>query len=236
MSFTLSYGNYSHAADEVVLRSVSKVKTNSRRGRTMFLDEVWTIEGLLQAADTAALTMAMTALEQAYEKDGRDLNLATSAHTLLNSNTMGGAVVVNFTWTSQFKAEYTTFRSYQIVVRGRTAIPELELLEFSETLTISGGLPEYVVIPTRNTPPIAQITSPKGRGMRGVQSGTALGWSNYPIAPAPVFGTTSPPLKDRSFVHVSPDDTRGTKFGYRINWNYQYEHAGELFGELPSAQ
>ena len=102
-----------------------------------------------------------------------------------------------------------------------TLYVQVILLKFSETVSSSGGLPQYVAQTIRNGAPIIQITSPM-TPFRATQRGSALGATRYPVAAAPLFGSTSPPLWDKSVSLDSPHSFRGHKFAYRTAWQYQF--------------
>ena len=239
MSTILAYGGYSHAADEVVLRSIEKSKAYGPRGYATEFVETWTFEGILQAATPAALTTAMAQLEEAYSRSGQNLIFyidgTATRHFLLNSGSMGGPIVTSLSWLSQFSAEYTTFRSYSITVTARISQNEDELVEFREQLQSSGGLPDYRIHRLRNGPPIVQQVSPVTE-YRAVQSGFAVGWSRYPSPPPPLFGSGSPPLKDAQIQRESPEVYRGARINFRVAWNYVFEAPYTLFGRFPTTR
>lgn len=233
MTGILSYGNYSHAANEVVLRSISKSKTVGPRGFVTEMTETWSLEGILQAASVSALTTAMAALEDAYSQGGKDLIFSIDGnrtrHVLLGSTGLGGPIPLGLNWENQFNAEYTTFRSYTIDIECRIPVAEQELLDFRESLVSSGGLPVFRIHELRNGPPIVQMVSPAS-AYRATQSGSALGLSKYPAPSPPIFGTSSPPLVDREIGVDTPENWRGSRINYAKKWTYTYSSVGPLFG------
>ncbi len=232
MTTSLSYGNYTHANNEVVIRSVDKSRVFGPRGTALEYVETWTFEGILQAATPAALTTAMNTLETAYTDSGKNLIFSIdgnrSQHVLLSSMGLGGPMILSLRWTNQFNAEYTTFRSYEITAEIRVPRIENELIEFRESLVSSGGLPEFRIHTLRNGPPIVQQVSP-ATPYRAVQSGMAIGYSRYPSVSPPLFGTASPPLVDREIGRDTPEIFRGSRINYPIKWSYQYLSTGPLF-------
>lgn len=217
----LRYRNYSHAENEVVLRSISKRTERSPRGWTTDVVETWTFEGILQGDSESELTTKITALENAYSVNGGNLTFGTTRHSILAAGSKGGTTVVSLEWVGRFGVEYVNLRSYQITVETRFDQHERELLDFRESLQSSGGLPAYVVQTLRNGPPIVQQTSPK-TPYRATQNGFAVGYSRYPPPASPVFGSASPPLLDRSITNDSPDYYRGHAFSYRTSWSYAF--------------
>lgn len=232
MTAVLTYGNHTHDPDEVVIRSIDKSRIFGPRGTAIEYVESWTLEGILQAANPAALTLKMNALENAYNDSGKNLIFsidgARTQHVLLGSTGLGGPMVVRLTWTNQFDSEYTTYRSYEISIECRIPRVEDELMEFRESLVSSGGLPEFRIHTLRNGPPIVQMVSPR-TPYRAVQSGTAVGYSRYPAASPSLFGNSSPPLVDREIGKDTPEVFRGKRTNYPIKWSYQFLSTGPLF-------
>lgn len=229
MSGRLTYGNYQHAANEVVIRSVEKSRSVGPRGSTTELVESWGLEGILQASSVAALTTAMRALEAAYAINGQSLAFAIDGTNTLHTIAGGLVTVTRFSWDNQFEAEYTTFRSYSIDLEARIPVVENELIDFRESLVSSGGLPDFRIHTVRNGSPIVQMVAPS-TPYRANQSGFAVGYSQYPAVSLPIFGSGSPPLRDREISRETPDIDRGRRFNYPIRWSYTFESVGPMFG------
>ncbi len=220
----LKKGNYPHADNEVTI-SIQKSPRFSELGYRIGTVERWNIQGILQAASVSALTTAIEALEDAYDLNGEDIILTTDGtvetnHTLKQNDMLGGVRVIGGVQYPQGDGvEYTTFRTYTIVVEGVRADNEQELLAFQETVDIQGsGGPRRVLVEVLNGPPQAQITS-LATVQRIVQRGSALGYSAYPAAAAPSIPAWLSST-DQVVSRRGPLSIRGQFSEFGIQWQY----------------
>ena len=220
----LKYGTYSHDDNEVTI-SIAKQPRFSPRGYRIGTRERWQIQGILQAADTAALKIAQVALEDAYKTNSLDLVLTTdgtteTAHTLKVADTLGGIRVVGgVQYPDGDGAELSTFRTYTIVVEGTRKDNERELLAFQETVDIQGsGGPRRVLIEVLNGPPQAQITN-LATIQRIVQRGSALGYSTYPAPAAPSIPAWLS-ATEQVISRRGPLSIRGQFSEFGVQWQY----------------
>src|SRR5262245_3127403 len=140
----LKYGAYQHAANEASV-VISKQGLFSEAGIARGVRERWTIQGRLQAADPTSLSAAIAALEAAYRLQGQDAgfyfdNGQASSHVLRSAGTVGGVrVVVPPSFPQGQGAEYSTFRSYTIVLEAERLDSGNPLLAWDEVLAFQGG-------------------------------------------------------------------------------------------------
>ena len=217
MAFALTYNAYTHADGEVTI-TISK-RPNFERGVAVSVTESWTIDGVIQAADAAALSTALTNLELAYSANGGNLSLGGTAHTLTSSNCIGGTRVTSFEYPKGDGAEYVTFRTYKIVIEGDLALTETTALltEFTETVTLSGGGPKWVLLTPANGPPQRQQTRARMPYVAR-QSGSAVGYGQYPTPPGPIW-PSSEHVERRQLTRSSPKVTNGAARYFPIQWS-----------------
>lgn len=230
----LAYGSYVHAANEVTL-AISRSEITSPVGRSIGHRERWTITGELFGNSSAELTTAINALVTAYSVNGNNLilfedDLSTwTAHAMISSLATGG---VRITTKPEFPVgdgtEYATVRSYSIVAEADFYNGNFPLLEFSETVEVTGGGPRVIWIETRTGPPVQQMVSQQTTS-RATQSGRAVGLGNYPNPADPIW----PGLEDstqRRITRETPRFSGDNKVEYPVSWSYVFESSGPLFG------
>lgn len=224
----LTYGTYTHADNEVTL--TISYRPVYERGVKVKVTAVWTIDGKLQADDVAGLSTAITALEAGYATNGQNLSLGGTAHALLSSECIGGTRVTELSYPVGDGAEYVTFRSYRITVEGDLAVTNTTALltEFTESIRLSGGGPKWVMLTPAIGPPQPQQT----RGQMpyvAVQSGSAVGFGQYPTVPPPIWPAAEH-RERRQITAGSPKVTAGAAQYYTIQWSYEFESSTPLIG------
>lgn len=224
----LTYGNYTHADNEVTL-SIS-YRPVYERGVKVKVTVTWTIDGKLQADDAAGLSLAIAALEAGYAANGQNLSLGGTAHSLLSSECIGGTRVTELSYPTGDGAEYVTFRSYRITVEGDLAVTNTTtvITEFTESISLSGGGPKWVMLTPANGPPQRQQT----RGQMPYvarQSGSAIGFGQYPAVPDPIWPSAEH-RERRQITRNSPKVTAGAAQYYPVQWSYEFESATSLIG------
>jgi hypothetical protein len=233
------YGNYSHANNEVSLTAMVRL-IKSKRGQTQFVKHTWNLQGVLQAETQAALTTALTILEDAYGDDGKDAGLyldngTTATNLVLDSSAASGGVRIlqKPSFPVGNGAEYSTFRTYTIVLEADFVETSTGLLDFTETIDFIGtGGPRFVYLPVLNGLPQRQLVNQR-TVQRVVQFGSALGHGTYPVPPPPKW-----PFAEKEDLRriraVSPLNLNGTLTEFRIDWHYTFESGGITLAGLPT--
>lgn len=230
----LRYGSYSHDLGETKL-GFTRVPEYTSRGYRKGTRHTVTISGTLRGENPGELTAAYAALYAAYSRNGQDLSLHEEDGTLtavrLQSNAMlGGTRVTQFPSLPDLSgAAYVTWLPYTIAVEGFEADPESSLLNFRESLTITGnGGPRRVVIETANGAPVVQITRQRTK-VTAVQSGTATGYRTIPPIPPPLF----PSYEDqdqRTIADNTATSVRGKPDERSVSWSYRFTSPNPLSG------
>lgn len=234
----LKWGSYSHAENEVEIASIRRQSAfNEAHVRTGIL-ETWTIRGMLQASTQALLTTAINDLEAAYEDDGRDLNFYTdagstlSAHSISSSATKGGTRVVSLAYPDGKGGEYSTYRTYEIVIEAEFPLnDDLNMVQFEESLTFAGGGPKFVVLQPLNGAPIRQRVA-DATPFTASQDGRAVGYLRYPVIPRP-FWPNDEHRERRRTTERSPqlEGFGGQRYyaNYEVTWHYEFEAGFPLY-------
>ena len=212
----LTYGNYSHPNGTCAVVTSSNTVFTASGIPAMTTTRVG-IEGNLladsslstAAALTADLTTKIQALEAAYKQVGVDLiltdeNGTLTAHVIRNSETLGGIRVIeppHYPYGSG--AEYANYRRFRVGLEADilpTGGNQPIYLMFQETLTLSGGGPEYAWTAPIIGMPQRQIVRQQIT-YRAVQSGFAVGFRQRPTPPLPLWPNA---------LAQSPDITYGS--------------------------
>lgn len=242
----LKFGTYSHADGECKL-SIQKDTVRAQSGIPVSTVVRWEIEGLLiptaGASDTVAdLTTKILALEAAYKQIGVDALLLTAggsatAHALRSAGSVGGVQVVKPpSFPSGEQAEYATYRRYTVGLEAEYLIGDgtgggngsegADVMNWQETITISGGLPLYAWTRPIFGIPERQIAR-QHTTYTATQSGSAVGYSRLPDPPLPLWPAA---LVSRSVGNSSPQAKGSGYVEYPISWTYQFESAEKLIG------
>lgn len=235
----LKYGSYQHSDGECKL-SIQRQAIRANSGIPVSTVVRWEVEGMLLpsvgATDPVSeLTTKILALETAYKQIGVDAYLLTSggastAHSLRAAESIGGVnVVVPPHFPDGSGADYATYRRYSLALEAEFAIGGGDngtILEWQETVQVTGGLPQYVWTRPIVGPPQRQIARQQTT-YRAIQSGIAVGYVRRPVPPQPLWpgaimnrstGTMAPRAKGNGFV----------EFG--VQWSYEFESAEPLIG------
>ena len=234
------YGSYTHAADECSL-VVTKTPRFNEGGQQISTLERWDVAGFIQAASQAALTTAINSLASAYATNGQDATLllndgvTPTHHQILNANTLGGIRVVQAPSFPQGKgAEYSTFRSYSLVLEAEIPVSGYAslLVFFEESITFKGGGSRFVYLQTLTGLPQKQTVADNTPFM-AMQQGRAVGYGGYPTIPSPLW-PTSEHRDQRDISHKSPrrhGPTGSPQYSeYESTWSYQFEDSAALSG------
>lgn len=229
----LQFGSYTHAAYEARV-TISREGLQNAAGDYYAYIERWDIEGQLLASDQSTLSTMIAALESAYSSGGYDLKLlladgvTASQHQLLTANCNGGTKIVRpVSYPVGVGAEYSTFRSYAISVEGEVGLQagQNPIVEWRETLAFTGnGGPRFVVHECRNGPPIMEQVSQQ-TPVRVAQSGRAVGYSQYPFPPTPIWPGYE--QRDQRQISLGSPELSGNGQNkhfqnYEIMWSYSF--------------
>lgn len=226
------YGKYIHPANEVAL-TIRKEARYSDRGQKRSVVETWNLQGVLQAATPAELSGRIAALTAAYAANGQTAALcfddgSFTAHVLDTITSLGGVRVVSLDFPEGRGAEYSTFRTYQLVLAAEYATPGEMLLEYEESIRLEGGGPKFVILQTLTGVPqrqqVAQITP-----HRAVQTGRALGLASYPPVSTPLWPEAEHREQRRVTFH-SPKFTNHQFSEFAVEWEFHFEAANALLG------
>lgn len=233
------YGSYSHEENEVSFTHSRVAKLDS--GGVVFgYDETYKLKGRLHGDTQAELTTAINALKAAYAVQFQDLVLydnsgAVTAHTLLNSETLGGVRVLEGpSFPDSMGAEYSTYRTYEIVVGAVAPISgqgNNSVVDWQETLTFIGtGGPRNVwqqpIVGPAIRQQVSQLTT-----IKAIQRGSAVGYADYYQFAPPLFPIEVEHEEQRVFERGTPQYMgSGVKRYYPCNWAYFYEFNNPLTG------
>jgi len=217
------------------LRVVRSTRRSPQTNLPLIESETWIIEGFVRGATTAELTVNMNAYEAAFRVPNADLNFvdlngSPTAHQLLSSSTISGTRVDRFEWrrnggSSPPATEYVHRRSFIAVVSGdRLAASGGGLVSWEQSVRIIGtGGPVVIWKPALFGPVQPQITQQQS-SVIAIQQGSAVGLTDYPYVPGPLYDATL--LKSKStvpFDYSSPRLLGGSPLMFRVGWRYVYE-------------
>lgn len=235
----LKYGSYSHAQNEANVDIKKRLVENEAKQKTGFI-ETWIITGTLHADDQAALTIAINALKTAYAANGYNLGLyldngtTLTSHSLPAASAKGGTRVIEGPhFPMSTGAEYSTFRTYNIVVEAEYSIesgqqsPAFE--NYQESITFQGtGGPIWKLLPTLNGRWQRQQVSERS-SYTVQQRGQAVGKNSRP-APAPPIWPDAEHEEQRTIEFGTPDRVGSGFENYPISWSYVFESNDQLNG------
>lgn len=235
---------YTHGLDECAVVISHETETNDALLPVAQIKR-WTITGRLIADTEAALTTAIAALEAQYTYNLQDVAIVSNdgstytAHRISASNTFGGIVCKGVNYPIGTGAEYTTYRSYEIVLEARVGGLVLvggqqALYSYQESLSFRGtGGARYSILETRNGPPQVQIVS-EFTPVYATQVGSAIGYSGQIPAPPPIWGDYED-QPARVITYVSPQATGSgsslSQLKYETSWNYSFMAPGAFNGQ-----
>jgi hypothetical protein len=237
----LTYGSYAHDLSEAAV-SISRQGRFSEHGQLVSTVERWEITGTLHASDQATLFSAIASLNHFYSLQGQDVVLrfeggTATNHALLSGDCVGGVRVVEGPSFPEGRgAEYSTFRTYRIVVEGELPALGNALLHYYETLTFEGGGPRWILLQTLNGLPQRQQVA-QATPFRVTQQGEAVGYLSRPLPNSPIWPQAEhTDLRRIEYPRPKSTGPRGqtayTEFPVR--WSYYFESATPLVGSSMS--
>lgn len=227
----LKYGSYSHQLDEAAV-SISKSRNFSKQGLMVGYNETWRITGKIVGTDVSDLTSKLYALEAAYNKTDQDIYLLTdaggsTAHRLISAETASGVKPISFSYPEGNGAEYTTYRTYEIIVEAKMDADEGNsdngnLISYNQQISVSGtGGPQFVIRTPRYGQPVYQQVS-RASPISVSQSGSSIGNKYYPAPESPIYPQYLHPESHAITRHSPKDETREGKRNFEINWSYNF--------------
>jgi len=232
----IQYGSY-FTADHECTVIIDKEAVMNAAGQPYALRHTWSIEGMLNAADTAAVVVAMQALERAFAPWFFDLYLLDSSgnicHAMPSRGSLTGVKIIKPPhYPKGDGAELSTFRNYAITATadypyGGGVNP---LKAFTETLAFRGGGPRQTVVECVDVEPQPQLLN-LFTAFRAVQTGSAIGMFGYPPIPPPIFPGALEEAGEPVFT--SPSLMYGTYVDFGVSWSYRFSSPTPLVG-LPN--
>lgn len=232
MRTKLKYGNHTHdLADAAIV--INRANTFSKNNKRTGYIETWTIDGFLQADTQNAVGTKIETLKNAYDKDNETAVLlfedgSETKHKLDTSASVSGVRVRLVDFPEGRGAEYSTFRSYRIVIDAEF-VENAGILEFMETLTFSGGGPKFLHKQTLTGLPQKQFVA-QNIPFRVTQAGFSVGHTTWPALASPLFPKHLK-REESSTVKTGPENVyaktnRATHF--RTSWNYVFESVSAM--------
>ena len=245
----LRFGSYDHAPGSVQF-TVRKLPIIGRTQQTEMIRNIWDIQGWIEAASPSAFTTAIEAVEAQYldGTSGDDLKFmldgaTESAHTLVDTETIGGVEVVNFAWLGTSArgsgVEYVKKRSFAARIQGDTdpGYQTTPYVAWIETVTRLGdGGANYEWIESLAGAPQSQKTNDYTRCVT-VQTGSAIGRLAIPAAPSPLWALPYYRSRESTIGQSTPSLIGGNEDrNYTRTWRYIFHSNVPLVGgptEMP---
>lgn len=239
----LRYGNWvsDDSECEVV---ITRTPVYTDGGLMVGYKERWNISGFAQAANTAAMTSALTTRKLAFLRQGQSIALLTSANVLTNHwldtrDCYGGIKVVDgVSFPVGGGAEYSatnSFRQWTAAIEGEVKIQGMPdpIISYYESLSFQGGGPRRVFLETLTGLPQEQVVA-LATMYRVIQEGECVGTYTYPFPNLPIW----PAAEDRPARDLRRTSPR--KIGppgsfvyteWKTAWHYEFTSSVPLLGE-----
>ena len=213
-------------------------RTLLRNARNLGYGFRWSVDvdAYLYLVDNEAnTTTQMTAVELLLSAPGGDLEFqydsgTDTVNSWLTANTFTGVVPTFLGWGGEPGAQFRTWRSFKCRFefdQQFSTVPAGFMIDFKETIRIRGGTSGYVVNEYVNGVAPDSWPTVGTKKWTATQAGRAVGLSAFPASTLfpPIWGNTSPPLKDQDFAYTSPEAQGATPQYryYECNWNYSFE-------------
>ena len=230
----LRWGNYSHGNGEVQL-ATTKNAQYTQAGIPWCMREVWNINGMLIGTSQSNLDTQLAALKAAYANDGRDIALvldggADSEIAMYTADCIGGTKVTQgVAFPDNSNAAYSTFIPYSVQVSGDVAVNDSRniIRMFSEQVSRQGGGARFGHLETLYGDPVKQQLR-NNSIYRYVQSGFAIGYTEYPAVPQPLWPFALTGIGN--IVQLSPRRDGNDYVDYEVQWTYEFESITPLIG------
>lgn len=221
------YGAYTHTANSVAVKNITKSFMMSPFGKTHILRHSWTIEGKLIIGD-GAIEAQLEGLQVAYSVHGRSFGfIGRPALQIDSTATLGGTIVTGPVNHEEMKGSHgVNYLKYTVGLQADFPyVVQGTVLDFNENISFvnHGGGPVYVErLPAVGPPIFQQVT--ESSWYYATQSGSiTTAFSNpQPMAPIwPQFVRTVGP-GGLNVVYNSPKMQRGIALSYTTTWRYDY--------------
>ena len=192
------------------------------------------INFMLRDADQESLTEQIADLESFWSgtKDSFSMKLddgTPTAHTYTES--IGGFRVTKPPSYMKYQnGEYVSYRTGNIEIEAMLPFGDLQtysILEFSETLDIEGGGPQFGHLEPNEGLPVKQRLK-EATLYRATQSGRIVYWGDYGPIPWPIFPdaqTGNPKIRGEGAKRVG-----NALYGFAQSYSYQFEANYPLYG------
>lgn len=231
----LKWGTFAHDNNSVWFQ-LHRRRIMSPANRRFKVQETWHIRGTVTDATQGGLTTKIAAIEAAYNVDGNkdlifylDDGVTETAHKRTAASTLSGLRVIQpVSWHAGQPGiwgagiEYSTIRSFSVVIQCEYLDSESNLIAYSESLRLQPAGIDFVAQEALTGIP-ALITTQQQVRVIGYQRGMAIGATSWPAAPASLFpGVTRPRL---SWIEEELPAEFGinTSTLYRTRWHYHFE-------------
>ena len=181
----LKYGNYRHADNEVAV-TIAKEGLFTQAGMPRGVRERWNLQGRLHAADQAGAGAAHRCAVCRLQHSGPGPGVlpghrrAREPRDSFSAATNGGVRVVSPPSFPEGKgAEYSTFRSYTIALEAELLDPNATVLNWNETVSFSGGGPQFGFFEPIDGLPQKQLLSGSARPF--ARRNRARPWARFTI-------------------------------------------------------
>jgi len=231
----LRFGSYIHPTSEAAV-AISRESMLNDEGIVWAVREMWTIEGRLEAESQVEMTDKIEKLETAYAQPVSYIALEfantgnRTAHYANNSNLVTPIQVISPpSYPNSYGAEYSGYRNYMIVVEvvKQTANAlNSHIVDWQESIGVSGGYPRDVLVQTINTLPIRQRAANQTPCIV-TQVGSAASYSGWPVEPQFLLNIQTEAVLlgnsvDKTTSGAKIGGTSGTVTIYRTDWNYAF--------------
>lgn len=236
----LMFGSYAWPAGGVKVTSSRKPILNAA-GIPYTFDDAIECEGYIEGTGQNDLSTKQSALEAALRLRDKDLVFlcddgSRSATCLLTANSITGVRITDGPhfqdvngpeYVSQRKFKFTAEADYRYEGVNRTT-----LIDWSETLTFSGGGPLYITKPGLVGLPQRQMVYERTPCL-AKQKGYAIGFGGdtapaFPEPAAPIWPFALKTSPDATYTH--PKRKGGKYTDWKIEWEYTFEWIDFLVG------
>lgn len=229
------YGGHRHPDAEVALRSVGRRALVSPRDELYAHELGMDLELTLRSSSGADAVVNLAAeLERVYAVQDQRATLYTNsgriAFRLDPSQSVDGLKVTSLIYPDVTGAALVTTLKARVTLSMTVEVPGAsELIDFSETVTYSGGRPKVMYLPSSRGRPTRQVVQ-RFTPYSAVQSGFAVGRRGRPAYPRQLFPNAD--LIDKREGKNSPSRLQRGQFrDFGIQWSYTFMSNNPLFAE-----
>jgi len=229
----ISYGRYTFPIGWAALFIARTAEVNDAMQQLAIVED-WTLTGAVLGDTPAAVLSRVAQLEAAFSIHNQDLKILVPdtkqvAGALISRECIGGTrVVTPVNYPNGTGTEYVNRRSFTVTVRGKKETPGASgfLRSYSDTISYVGnGGPSTGHLEPLNGYPIKMQTRQRTL-VRATQSGSAVGYLAYPVAPTPIFpfDVLNHTIQiSYGTPHRLGDDSAKAYIDFPVTWSYQFE-------------